>query len=129
MSIPIEYLLFKISILKKCSVIILLISAISILFKQGGFALGCFIGGFISIFIFLLLYKYVLVLKDLSPPQRKKFFIPRSLLIYAIMGLTLFIAIKKGIPVFLGTALGLLSLKLAIFTEVFKKRKCQLTSS
>lgn len=125
MSIPIEYLVFKVHILKRCGLIILFVSVISLLFKQGSFALGCFFGGLISILIFSLLYKYVLTVRGLPLPQRKKFFIPRALLVYTIMGLTLFIAIKKGLPVFLGTATGLLSLKIAIFIEGFKKRECQ----
>lgn len=128
MNAPVEYLVFKINILKKSSLIILFISVISLLFKQGPFALGCFFGGLISILIFSLLYKYVLVVRNLSLPQRKKFFIPRALLIYTIMGLTLFIAIKKGLPVFLGTASGLLSLKIAVFTEGLRKRECQLSN-
>jgi len=122
MNIPEDFLLFKITILKRCLLISLAVSLAALLLGQKGFALGAFIGGCMAICIFSLLSKYVLALGSLSSRQRKKFLIAKALLIYAIMGITLFIAIKKGLPVFLGTAAGLLSLKVAIFTtEVFRK--------
>ena len=128
MDAPQDFLLFKISIIKRCLLIVLVVFFVSLLLGQEGFSLGVLIGGCLTICIFSLLAKYVLVLRDLSSRQRKRFLIPRALLIYAIMGITLFIAIKKGLPVFLGTAVGLLALKAAIFAEVFKKKTCQRTS-
>jgi len=125
MDAPQGFLLFKISIIKRCLLIVLVASLASLLLGQEGFSLGVLIGGCIAICIFSLLSKYVLALGGLSSRQRKRFLIPKALLIYAIMGITLFIAIKKGLPVFLGTAAGLLTLKAAIFAEVFKKKTYQ----
>ena len=128
MQAPKEFLLFKITIFKRCLLILLAGCIASFVFRQGAFALGFFMGSLISMAIFSLLYRYILAAKDFSPRQRKKFLIPKALLIYVIMGITLFIAIKKGLPVFLGCAAGLLSLKIAIFAEAFKRKQCQLTN-
>ncbi|NQT90987.1 MAG: hypothetical protein HQ558_07020 [Candidatus Omnitrophica bacterium] len=129
MSVPVEYLIFKVKILKRSFFIIAIVSVAAFLFRQSGFAFGFLVGGVMSVFIFQLLYKYVLALREISAGQRKKFLIPRALLIYLIMGVVLFIAIKKGMPVFIGAAAGLFSLKLVIFAEAFRGRSCQQASS
>ena len=129
MDVPLEYLVFKVTIFKRCAFIISVICVAALLLKQGGFAVGCFIGGLISVLNFSLLYKYVLALRGLSRQRRKRFLIPKSLLIYLIMGLTLFIAAKKGMPVFFGAAAGIFSLKIALFWEVFRGRECQAMNS
>jgi len=122
MSVPAEYLVFKVNIYKKVLFITLAASLAALLLGQRGFATGFFIGGLLSMAIFSLLYKYVLALRNLALPRRKRFIMPRALLIYAIMGVALAIGIKKGIPVFIGTAAGLLSLKIAVFIQVFQER-------
>ena len=121
-NIPVEYFIFKIDILKKIFIIVLSISLISLLLGQKDFALGFLVGGVLASFIFSLLYKYVLQVRNFTLPNKKRFLILRSFALYAIMGFALFIGIKKGIYVFLGVALGLLTLKLALFTEYFKER-------
>ena len=127
MDTPIDYLMFKLSVLKRFG-IIPLVTIIALLLKQKGFALGFFVGGSIALAIFLLLYKYILSARRFLPTQRKRFLIPRALLVYLIMGLTLLIAIKKGLLVFFGAALGLFFLKVVMFMEIFKENKCQAAS-
>ena len=122
MNIPANYYIFKINILKKIFLIILGISLIALPLGQKGFFFGFLIGSLLSMAIFLLLYKYVIAINGLELAKRKNFLITRSLLIYILMGLALFIGIKKGVPVFLGTAAGLLTLKIAIFIQVFRER-------
>ncbi|MFH1848349.1 MAG: hypothetical protein ABH825_03940 [Candidatus Omnitrophota bacterium] len=122
MGIPAEYLIFKVNILKKTFLIASGVCLTALVFNQRGFALGFFVGGILSILIFSLLYKYVLELNDLSPSRKRSFLVPRSLLLSAIMGAALFIGIKKGLPVFFGTAAGILSLRISIFSETFKRK-------
>jgi len=122
MSIPANYYIFKINILKKIFLIILGVSLITLPLGQKDFFFGFLIGSLLSTAIFSLLYKYVIAINGLEPTKRKNFLITRSLLIYILMGLALFIGIKKGVPVFLGTAAGLLTLKMAIFIQVFRER-------
>lgn len=122
MNAPAEYLIFKINVLKRLFLLIPGVSISALLFGQREFALGFFIGGALSMAIFSLLYKYVLETRNFSAQRRKKFIISRSLLIYAIMGIALLIGIKKGIPAFLGTAAGLLSLKIAVFIQAFREK-------
>jgi len=122
MDIPAEYLIFKINILKRIFLVTLAVSLGAMLFGQKGFALGFCVGGLLSIAIFSLFYKYVLAIRGLEPPARKRFIVTKALLIYFLMGLALFIGIKKGITVFLGTATGLFSMKLAVFIQVFQER-------
>lgn len=128
MQVPQELLIFKITILKRCLLLMIVGSLVSFAFRQGALAFGFFMGCTMAMAVFSLLSKYVLAARNFSPRQRKRFFIPKALLIYAIMAATLLIAIKKGLPVFLGTTAGLFCLKIAIFTEAFKKRQCQLTN-
>jgi len=122
---PQELLIFKITILKRCLLIISFACLAAFIFRQRDFAFGFLVGGLISMAVFSLLYKYVLAARSFSPLKRKKYLIPKALLIYVIMGAALFIAVKKGLPVFLGTAAGLLCLKAAIFAEVFKGKRCR----
>jgi len=122
MKIPEEYFIFKISVLKKILIITLVISTTALVLAQKGFALGFLTGGLLSGAIFSLLYKYVLQIRNFSVSKRKRFLLLRSFAIYAIMALALLIGIKKGIPAFLGTALGLLSLKAAVFMQAFGEK-------
>jgi len=117
-----ELFLLKIGIFKKVFLIGAIVAVISFLAGAGRFATGFIAGGLISICIFSLLYKYVLAMRGLDAGARRKFIIPRALLVYAIMGITLFISIKKGMPVFLGAVLGMFSLKLAIFAQAFREK-------
>jgi hypothetical protein len=127
-NVPVEYLAFKMTIFKRCLFIALIAVSISFLLGQKDFASGLIFGSLISLTIFSLLYKYVLALRGLNLPEKKRFIMPRALLIYMIMGITLFIAIKKGLPVFLGAACGIFSLKIAVFMELFRSRGCQATN-
>ncbi|NQT94885.1 MAG: hypothetical protein HQ572_00390 [Candidatus Omnitrophica bacterium] len=125
MSVPLEYLLFKITIYKRVIFIVATISIVALLLRHGDFALGAVVGGLIAVAIFSLLYKYVLALRNIQIGQKGRFIIPRALMLYAIIGFTLFIAITKGLPVFLGAAAGIFSLKIAIFLELFRGERCQ----
>lgn len=121
-NIPAEYLIFKINVLKKIFLITIVIPFSALVIGQKAFAMGFCVGGFLSMAIFCLFYKYVLAIRGLEYPVRKKFIIAKALLIYFFMGLALFIAIKKGIHVFLGTVTGLFSLKLAVFIQTFQEK-------
>ncbi|MFC1808225.1 hypothetical protein ACFL0T_07690 [Candidatus Omnitrophota bacterium] len=125
MNTPTDYIVFKITILKRSVLLIGVALLLALLSGNKGLAAGVLVGGLVSMAIFSLLYKYVLTLASLSMEQRKKFIIPRALLVYTIMGATLFIAITKGVAVFLGAAAGLFVLKIAIFLEIFKDKRCR----
>ena len=122
MDVPPEYFIFKIHILRKVALITLGVCRVSVLLGRKDFALGFFFGGLLSLAIFSLLYRYVLMLRNFQPPKRKMFIMTKALALYFVMAIALFIGIKKGIPVFLGTALGILSLKAAIFMQVFQEK-------
>lgn len=122
MSVPQEYFVFKINIFKKLFLITAAVSLITFFLGGKGFALGFLVGGAISAAIFSLLYKYVLIMRGIKLPGRKRFIAGRALVIYAIMAAALLIGLKKGIPVFLGTAAGIFSLKVAIFAQVFGEK-------
>lgn len=122
MNIPADYFIFKINILKKLILITLAVCLIAFLSGQRGFSLGFLVGGLLAMAIFSLLYKYVLALRNIQLPKRKKFIAARALLIFLLMGLALAIGIKKGLPVFFGTAAGIFSLKIAIFTQAFQEK-------
>jgi len=122
-SVPLDYLVFKINIQKRLFLVTMGVSLIALLIGQQGFSMGFFIGGAIAMALFSLLYNYILSLRSLKEiPQKKRFIIARSFLMYVMMGIALFIGIKKGIPVFLGVAAGMLSLKAIIFIHVFKEQ-------
>ena len=123
MNIPTEYFIFKVNVFKKIFIITTSIFLLTLVLGQKDFAFGFLVGGLLSFAIFSLLYKYILVMRGLDAPQRKKFITLRMLIIYAIMALALFIGIKKGITVFLGTAAGIFSLKIAIFIQVFGEKR------
>ena len=114
--------MFKINIFKKIILFIICICSITMLLGYRGFASGFLVGSLVSVAAFSLMYKYVLAMRGLSDSSRKRFIIPRSLAIYFLMGIALFIGIKKGIPTFLGTLMGLLSLKAAIYLQSFQEK-------
>ena len=122
MNIPTEYLTFKLNIFRKLFLFILGVCIISLLLRQKEFSTGFLVGGLLSAAIFSLLYKYVLDIRGFPLAKRKNFLIARSLLISLIMGAALFIGIKKGLHAFLGVAAGLVSLKIAVFTQAFQER-------
>jgi len=128
MNVPTEFLVFKIKLAKRCLLLCLVLSSVFLVLGRQGIAQGVFIGGIIAILVLSLLSKYILALRGVSALERRKFLIPRALGLYAIMGITLFIAIKKGIAVFLGAALGLLLLKLVVYLEVFTNKQCKVTN-
>lgn len=119
--IPVEYLVYRINIFKKSLFIILAVSFLSLFFSKE-LSLGFFVGGLISMANFSLLSKYILRMRDFPLGKAKRFIISRFLIIYLIMGLALFIGTTKGVLPFAGTALGLLTIKFAIFIDgVFSK--------
>ena len=122
MEVPKDYFVFKINVLKKLFLFMLGVCLASLAFGQKEFSLGFFVGGMLSMATFALLYKYVLEMRNFPASGRKIFIMARSLLIYLIMGLALFIAIKKGIATFLGAAAGFISLKIAIFIQAFQEK-------
>ncbi|MFH1644909.1 MAG: hypothetical protein ABIB11_00650 [Candidatus Omnitrophota bacterium] len=123
MNIPPDYLCFKIKILKKLLLGIFVGGIAAFVFGYKGFCLGYIVGGFVAMSIFSLLYKYVLIARGLSLPKRKKFLAIRALILFFIMAITLFIAINKGLDVFLGAAAGMLLLKLVMFVEAIGRIK------
>jgi len=129
MNTPVEYLIYKINILKKC----LLLMAIGIvvgLFWNRNFSFGFFVGSFIAMANFSLLSKYVLRMREMPIKAAQRFIILRFLLMYMIMAAALFSAVKKDVTVFLAVALGLLIVKVVIFVDNFISRKrCLQTSS
>ena len=129
MNVPLEYLIYKINILKKC----LLFMAIGIvvgLFWNRNFSFGFFVGSFIAMANFSLLSKYVLKMREMSIKAAQRFIILRFLLMYMIMAVALFSAVKKDVMAFLAVALGLVIVKVAIFVDNFISRKrCLQTNS
>jgi len=129
MNTPVEYLIYKINILKKC----LLLMAIGIvvgLFWNRNFSFGFFVGSFIAMANFSLLSKYVLRMREMPIKAAQRFIILRFLLMYVIMAAALFSAVKKDVTVFLAVALGLLIVKAVIFVDNFISRKrCLQTNS
>ena len=128
MNVPVEYLIYKINILKKC----LLLMAIGIvvgLFWNRNFSFGFFVGSFIAMANFSLLSKYVLKMREMSIKAAQRFIILRFLLMYVIMAAALFSAVKKDVVVFLAVALGLVIVKVVIFVDNFISRKRWLQTS
>lgn len=123
MNIPVDYLIFKIKILKRLVIGTAVIGTSSFFLGYKGFCLGYIVGNLVAGAVFSLLYKYVLLIRDFGSLKRKRFLIIKALTLYFIMAITLFIAIKKGLDVFLGAALGIISLKLIMFLEVMRKEK------
>jgi len=122
MAVPTEYLVFKINILKKLLIATLFVSLSAFLIGQKGFSLGFIVGGLLAMAIFSLLYKYVLMLRNIELSKRKRFIVPRAFILIGIMAFALAIGIKKGVPVFLGTAMGVLLLKIVIFIQAFQEK-------
>ena len=123
MNVPPAYLIFKLNVLKKITVIIFGVCLVALFIGQRGFSAGFLVGGLLAAAIFSLLYKYVFAVRHIKLAKKKKFMITRALLIYALMGFALAIGIKKGLPVFLGLAAGLFSLKAAVLIQVFKEAR------
>jgi len=116
MSAPLEYIVYKINILKKAIVLISLVVVAAIFFNKG-FSLGFFIGGFLSLANFSLLSKHILQIRSFSVRKAQTFIILRFLLMYLIMASALVIGIHKGLATFFGVASGLLTIKICIFLE------------
>jgi len=114
--VPVEYLIYRINILKKTLFIVLAVS-LSGLFFSRKFSTGFFVGGALAMMNFSLLAGAVAKMRDFSVKSAKRYVISKFLIMYAIMALFLFIAIMKGLPAFIGTAIGLLSVKAAIFFD------------
>ena len=119
MNPPLEYIVYKISILKKAMILLLSILIPSVFFNKG-FALGFFMGGCISLANFSLLSKYILEMKDLAVRKAQRFIVLRFLGMYLIMAVVLVIGINKGLVTFFGVAAGLLIIKFAIFLSLRK---------
>ena len=114
--IPSQYLAYKIKIMKKAFLVIFALSFATLLFSKE-FSFGFFVGGFISVANFLLLWKNILKMREFSLNKAKRFIISKFLVMYFIMGLALFIGITKGVLAFAGVATGLLVIKFAIFID------------
>ncbi|MBL7197308.1 MAG: ATP synthase subunit I [Candidatus Omnitrophica bacterium] len=123
MNAPVEYLIYKINILKKC-LLFMVIGIIVGLFWDKNFSFGFFVGSFIAIANFSLLSKYVLQMRDMSIKAAQRFIILRFLLMYVIMAVVLFSAVKKDMITFLAVALGLIIVKVVIFVDNFTKKQC-----
>ena len=120
MSVPLEYIVYKINILKKAIVLISLVG-ISAIFLNKGFSLGFFIGGFLSLANFSLLSRHILQIRSFSLRKAQTFIILRFLLMYLIMAAALVIGIHKGLATFFGVAVGLLVIQIIIFLENLKR--------
>ena len=114
--IPIEYLIYRINILKKTLFIMLAISLVGLFFSRK-FSTGFFVGSALAMMNFSLLAGAIARMRDLSIKSARRYIIGKFLIMYAVMALFLFIAMMKGIPAFIGTALGLLSVKVTIFLD------------
>lgn len=115
-SIPVEYLAYKITILKKTLLTVLAVSAAALFFSRK-FSLGFFVGGAIAMANFSLFAKYIEEMRNLTLRAAKKYIMARFLLIYLVMAAALFVAASKGMLVFAATALGLLAVKASIFLD------------
>ena len=126
MSIPVEYVICKINILKKAVIAALAVLIVSLFFDRG-FSLGFFMGGCVALANFSLLSKYILQMRELSIKKAQRFIVSKFLFMYLIMGAALFIGKTKGLETFLGVAAGLLIIKIAIFLDGLGRKECQLT--
>ncbi len=115
-NIPIEYLIYKITIMKK-SVFIMGVVCIGSILISKEFSFGFLVGGLLSIANFSLLAKHILKMRELPVKNAKRYIITKFLLIYFIAAVALFIAATKGMGVFAGTAVGLITTKFAIFID------------
>jgi|GEM_PF-3220434 len=114
--IPIEYLVYRVNILKKAIFIMLIISLAAGFFSRK-FSIGFLMGGAVAMMNFSLLAGHIATMKGLAGKRAKSYIMGRFLVMYAVMALFLFVAITKGMYVFAGTALGLLVIKFAIFID------------
>lgn len=115
-AIPVEYLIYKINIMKKAFLIIASVSLLMLFFSRK-FSLGFFVGGLISMANFSLLAGYIAKMRSFALNRAKRYIISKFLVMYLVMAITLFIGATKGMVVFAGTALGLLVIKMAIFSD------------
>lgn len=114
--IPLEYLIYRINILKKAVFIILAISLAGLFFSRK-FSVGFLVGGAIAMMNFSLLARHIAAMRDFALKKAKRYIMGKFLVMYIIMALFLFVAITKGVHVFIGTALGLLVIKFTIFMD------------
>ncbi len=114
--IPLEYLIYRINILKKTLFITLAISLAGLFFSRK-FSTGFFVGGALAMMNFSLLAGHIARMRDFPVKAARRYIIGKFLIMYAVMAVFLFIAIMKGMPVFIGMATGLLSVKFAIFLD------------
>ena len=121
MSVPAEYVICKINILKKGAIVMFGVLILSLFFDRG-FSLGFFMGGCIALANFSLLSKHILQMREFSIKKAQRFIVAKFLLMYLIMGLALFIGRTKGLPTFFGVAAGLLVIKIAIFLNSLARR-------
>jgi len=114
--IPIEYLVYKVTILKK-ALLIVATATLTGLFFDKGFSAGFLVGGLISMANFSLLARHIARMRGFSIGRAKRYIIGKFLAMYVIMAATLFIAATKGMTVFAGAAVGLFAIKFAIFID------------
>jgi len=111
----------KTELSKKAFIIGATPALIALLFGKYFLGLGLLLGSLVSIFNLNLLAKKI---EDVSQNRiRLVSFILGYLGRYLLMGIVLFVAIRNSLTTFLGVALGLFSVRFAIYSEALFKKK------
>ena len=90
--IPLEYLIYRINILKKAVFIILAVSLGGLFFSRK-FSIGFLVGGAIAMMNFSFLAKDIAAMRDFTLKKAKRYIISKFLIMYLVMALFLFVAI------------------------------------
>ena len=111
---------YRSRIVRRAFLTVLTLMAGLMLAGQGQVAYGVFFGGLLSIIIFQLIFikiNFSQKLKESQPKKTFTFFFIAYIIAYLIMAATLYVALKKGLPVFFGVATGLLVVKITIYID------------
>jgi hypothetical protein len=123
-TVPLDYIVYKITIMRR-ALFAMIAFCLAAMFFSRGLAAGIVVGGLISIANFSLLAKYIIAMRGFSVAKAKQYIIGKFLVQYVIMAAALFIAATKGMDVFIGTAVGLLMVKVSLFLEMVVARYAQ----
>ena len=85
--------------------------------NQQKLSLGLFAGGVLAAIVYKFLFDDILAINKLS----SSLFFFKYIISYSLIGLFLFIAFKRGLPVFVGMVVGLFGIKLQILLNRFYK--------
>ncbi len=106
---------------------ILLVTLLLFVFKFKNIASGLLLGGILSAIIFHQFYSAIRSLPFIHKTEGKKkvfgLFFLKYIVIYLVLAVFLFLAIKESIYFFIGMAIGLLDIKIQIFVHQILGKK------